>query len=48
MIKVIYHYSYHKEKALKGKNSLPREILSFKSSLHLKRDVIEENHCLIQ
>ena len=39
MVKVIFHYQ---GTALKGKNSLPL------GEVHiLKRDAIEENHCLI-
>ena len=42
-------FSYHKELLLKKIIRSQREqILSFKRSSHFKRDVIEENHCLIE
>ena len=42
-------FSYYKELLIKERiRSLWEQILSFKRSSHLKRDVIEENNCLIQ
>ena len=46
---VISDFPYYKELLKKERiHSLLEQILSFKRSYHLKRDAIEENHCLIQ
>ena len=42
-------FPYYKEQLIKKIiRSLWVQIISFKRSFHLKRDEIEENHCLIQ
>ena len=42
-------FPYYKELFIKERiRSLWEQILSFKRSSHLKRDAIEEKHCLIQ